>query len=270
MKWYTRTGIYQYAVKLLYGMKYMKKKTPKFDVMELIKAKVKEAQKAVEAECKDYTENTSELANKPQAAELTRVSNLYTRFEITQEQVSAFPTVTNTFGDIGGVNAVIEYMKSSDAKEARALLYYWEMGKGNRDLIPFEAYVIAAKMTRKKFMQILIGEISEQSDEESVLLAAVNHKAVVQTTIDIALSPDHEDSAKSREILHKHRSFLPTPKTQQVNIHGDMHQDNRNQSQQTANIGLFELDKGTDRISAAMDKFNSMKVIESEGEAVDE
>lgn len=199
------------------------------------------------------------------------LANVYMRFEITPQAVADFPNVTGTFPAVGGIGKVLEYLKSSNSKEARAILNYYSMYESKkREIIPFEAYLVAAKCTRKQFMQILIGEVSEQSNEEAVLLSAANHGAVVQTTIDIALDRGDDNVMRAQEILHKNRGFLPTPKTQSVSIYGNVNQDNRVNNSQNATIKILELEKGNDSISTAMDVFNAKRADYIEGDVVDE
>lgn len=254
-------------------------------IREMIKAAADIA--AAEIQCNDYTEPTP--ATPPEKTmlekalvrakrtpdELARLDNVYTRFEITAAQVEACPNISDAFDDIGGVVAVIEYLRSSDDGGAKELLRYWDMYKDSEDsaksIIPFEAYCVAAKMTKKKLMQVVMGEVCEQSDVASTLLAAAAHPKIVQKTISVAQS-DAFGAGDARKILHQHRGFLPTPKTQQVNIHGNLNQDNRQDNRQTANISLLELDKANERISRAVDRFNEARVIkesESEPEYID-
>lgn len=190
-----------------------------------------------------------------------RIEETYIRMEIKDEDVVAFPDVADSFDDIGGIPAVVQYLRSSDAKEAKDFLYYWDMISLNmRAVVPFEAYCVAAKMTKKRLMMIVMGEVCEQSDLASTMLAAAAHPRIVKKTIEIAES-ERDGATEARKILHQHRGFLPTPKTQQVTIHGNVNQDNRQDNSQTANISLMELDKSSDKISRAVDRFNESKVI---------
>lgn len=195
-------------------------------------------------------------------SELIKYEDALVRLEIApsakeaMELIESFPNITNAFSDIGGVPAVLEYLKSSDATEARTLLRKWgEIAPTTRELLPFEAFVVAAKCSRKRMLQIIIGEVSEQSSAEAVLLAAVKHKDIVQKTINVALSNDF-GATDARKVMHQHRKFLPTPKNQVVNIGGDMTVDNRQDNRQIANVSVASLDQARDKIAGAVDRFN--------------
>lgn len=222
---------------------------------------------AIQARAKELDSEASHIATpeKPilkavtkfSKSDLLRIEDAYVRLEITKEQVEAFPNITNALADIGGVPAVLEYLKSSDAKEAKELLRHWDQSTAIvRELLPFEAFVVAAKCSRKRMLQIIIGEVSEQSSAEAVLLAAVKHKEVVQKTVNVALS-DNYGADSARKMLLQHRKFLPLPKNQVVNVKdGNFIEDNS--THQEAHFH-GSMDDARERIGRANDRFNKTR-----------
>lgn len=202
---------------------------------------------------------------------LQRLEHAYIRMGITAEAVESYPVISSLFNDIGGVPAVMEYLRASHIPEAREMIRYWDMygdsEDGIKELIPFEAYCVAAKCTKKRVLQLIMGEICEQSDMASILMAAAAHPDVLKKTIEVAKS-DLYGSSEARKILHQNRGFLPTPKTQNVNIHGNLNQDNRQDNRQIANVSLSELDLMGEKISKSVDRFNESRIIDVDDEPI--
>lgn len=235
---------------------------PEITLEEQIAAMAAE-QEAVE-KCNDYTPPPAPVAKKDYRGDVA-VSNAYTRLEVTHEEVEAYPKVVEQFENIGGVEAVIEYLRGSDDRLAKELvrLYDTYQNAETKALIPFEAYCVSAKVTKKKLFQLVMGEVCEQSDTASTLLAAAFHPQIVKKTIDVALGYG-PDSGEARSVMHKHRGFLPTPKTQTVQIHGNLNQDNRQTTNNNATISVGELDLGFAKISKADDRFNEARIVKVE------
>jgi hypothetical protein len=241
-------------------------KAPKTPVIDPLLAKIQAAAaKLEEAERNDYTHYVKDEALiVKEDTNLVRVQAFYDRVGITSEEVAAFPCVTDNFKDVGGTDGVIRYFRGSEDKNAKEIVRLFDLNRGQTQLaIPFEAYCVAAKVTKKKFMQLLMGEVCEQSDVVSTLLAAQAHPDIVKKTVSVALS-DQFGANESRAILHKHRGFLPTPKTQQVNIHGNVNQDNRQDNSKNLIIPLGDLAIGSGKIAKATDRFNAARIVRSE------
>lgn len=194
-------------------------------------------------------------------ADTLKVEAAYVRMEVDRAMVESFPNITNSFRDIGGVEAVIGYLRASPSPEAKTVVRLWDQQMTSvRSLVPFEAYVVAAGCSRKRMLQIIIGEVSEQSNEEAALLSAVKHRDIVQKTVDVALS-DEYGSGEARKMLLQHRRFLPMPKNQV--IMGDViNHDNRQQNlnSQVANISVKSLEESRTRIGASTDRFNRDRI----------
>lgn len=243
------------------------KKTPKPGSLE---AKIQAAVEALETREAESVIITPEPEPETAVVQvdsetMQRVENAYVRMGITAEEVAAYPIVTTQFKDIGGVDGVVAYLRGSDDKVAREVLRNYDAisRSQTKAAIPFEAYCVAARVSKKKFFQVLMGEVCDQSDTVSTLLAASAHPEIVQKTIAIAKS-DAFGANEARSILHKHRGFLPTPKTQQVNIHGNVNQDNRQDNSKNVIIPLGDLAIGVRKISKATDRFNAARIVRSE------
>ncbi|MGH7181965.1 MAG: hypothetical protein ACREJN_08320 [Nitrospiraceae bacterium] len=251
----------------------MKARKPKIDPLEA--AVMAQIQARMEAETAEITRNdygqndpkTTELVPTG-SKELAKLDNFYIKLGITSADVAACPIISDTFKSIGGEEAVLDYLRASDDRTAKEIVRLYgsvpiQDGSGRKLPVPFEAFCVAAKVSRKKFLQLLVGEVSEQSDLMSNMLAASAHPKVVEETIRVATS-DEFGASEARSILHKHRGFLPTPKTQNVNIRGNLNQDNRVDNSQNATINIGDLEFGNEAIGKATDRFNEARVFKVE------
>lgn len=222
----------------------------------------------------DYTQNDHKTTEMVRISEDTalRLDNFYVLLGVTKEEVEEFPKITSIFESIGGVEAVIGYLRASDDRIAHDIVRLYGLvpihdvdihGNPYKLPVPFEALCVSAKVTKRKFFQILMGEVSDQSDMMSNILAANAHPKVVQETIRVAVS-DEWGAGEARSILHRHRGFLPTPKTQNVNIRGNASIDNRVDNSQNATINIGDLEFGNEAISKSVDRFNEVRVFKVE------
>lgn len=181
------------------------------------------------------------------------VAKLWERLEVMEEQVSKNPSITPILlKSLGSIEAVIEYLRGSDVKEAIELLRIWDLGSNKEhDLLPFEAYCLAAGSTPKKMMGIIMQAVMENANAAVELMLATAHPDIVQTTIDLAKTPKGGDE---RRIILQNRGTLPAPKNQVFNNYGSMTQDNR---KQVANVNVRQLEEDNDKIGLAGEKFNS-------------
>ncbi|MGH7184551.1 MAG: hypothetical protein ACREJN_21610 [Nitrospiraceae bacterium] len=222
--------------------------------------------------CNDYTLSAPESLGIQGNQAL--VANYYERTGITAEEVEAFPRITDCFEKLGGVDKVLQYLDGSDEPKAREIMRLHRLipvadGYGRKVPVPFEALCVIAKVSKKKFLQMLVGEVCEHSDAMSNLLAASAHPDIVQKTIEVAVSDDY-GASEARSILHKHRGFLPTPKTQQVNIRGNVNQDNRQTTNNNATVLIGDLEFDNEKISRAVDRFNEARVFKVEESDADD
>lgn len=240
------------------------------DELDELAFEAKVAAKIAETECNDYTPKPPESTTvvKKSKDELQKLEDFYLLLGTTPAEVEAYPKITSSFEAVGGVEGVLAYFRASDDRGAKEIVRLYGITPVKLD-VPFEAYCVSAKLSKKKVLQILIGEASEQSDNLSTLLAAIAHPKIVEKTIKVGLS-DEYGASEARNVLHKNRGFTPLPKSQQVNIHGNVHQDNRQDNSQNATINIGDLDLDNEKINRATDRFNESRVFKVENESEDE
>lgn len=108
------------------------------------------------------------------------------------------------------------YLKCTEALEARRIVdLYYGMDKNKRDLIPIEAYCLAAAVAPLTLLNIIVLACQRVSSQTSAMLAAISQPQIVEKTIERALTDDGFDD---RVVLHKATGFLPTPKSPSVNV----------------------------------------------------
>jgi hypothetical protein len=101
------------------------------------------------------------------------------------------------------------YLKCSAAPEAQKIVeVYYSMPKNQRDLVPIEAYCVAVNVDTLLVLDLITRACAAISRQSSTIIAAINHPAVVEKTVEIALT---DDGIKDRMILHKATGFLPSP-----------------------------------------------------------
>lgn len=109
------------------------------------------------------------------------------------------------------------YLAASDAPEARAILAARErISRGNRKLVPIEAFCIAAAVPPMRVLEVITATAVRLGAQASAIIAAVAHPKVVEKTVEMALT---DEGIEDRTTLHKHTGFLPMPKGSQTIIH---------------------------------------------------
>lgn len=108
------------------------------------------------------------------------------------------------------------YLKCSEAPEARKIVdLYYSLPKNQRDLIPIEGYCLAAGISTQLILELVTRTCATVSRQTSALIAAASHPAVVDKTVEMALT---DDGIEDRQTLHKAVGFLPTPKGAQIAV----------------------------------------------------
>lgn len=105
----------------------------------------------------------------------------------------------------------IDYLRLSANPEARkvlAMVDCRELRAADRKALTLEAYCLAAGVPPMNIIEILGGVLIRLGAQESSVIAAVHHPAVVARTVEQALGGD----TKSQSLLYKASGFLPTPK----------------------------------------------------------
>jgi hypothetical protein len=113
---------------------------------------------------------------------------------------------------IGPRLKVMETLKFSSDPSARSLLdKYLAIPPTVRCQLPIEAICLAARVDPTQILGCLILAARDASRAESALKTAMEHPAVIDSTVRSAklIGPD---GVKDREMMHKAVGWLPTPK----------------------------------------------------------
>ncbi len=183
-------------------------------------------------------------------------AKLWERLEISPEMLDKHPTITPILiNSLGNIPKVIDYLRGYDHKDAREVVRLWDLGsKNEHSVIPFEGYCLAAKSTPKQMMGVIMQAVVEQSDVATEFMLATAKTEVVAKTVKMAKTTKGYDE---RKIVLQNRGVMAAPKNQVFNNFGNVNQDNR---KQTA-VGLSQLDADNDKISEAVDQFNTQRVL---------
>src|SRR5258708_4009586 len=93
------------------------------------------------------------------------------------------------------------YLHSSDSPDAAAVLEcYHSLPKVFRELLPIEAFCIAANVSPMRILEAITAACVRLGAQASTLIAAVNHPRVVEKTVEMALT---DDGIEDRATLHK-------------------------------------------------------------------
>jgi hypothetical protein len=104
------------------------------------------------------------------------------------------------------------YLKCSSSPVARQITeLYYSLPKFKRDLIPIEAYCLAASADPLAIFHLIVEACRSISMQSSAIMAAVSHPQVVEATIERALDNEDKHSVRYVEMLHKATGFVPTP-----------------------------------------------------------
>lgn len=124
------------------------------------------------------------------------------------------------------------YLKCTNAPEAlRIVELYYSIAKSKRDLVPIEAYCIAASVHPLTLLNVIAKACQQVTAQTSAMIAAINHPRVVEKTVEMALTDGGETD---RMTLHKATGFIPTPRAPQTNIRLTQHANSSANSQSIA------------------------------------
>jgi len=184
------------------------------------------------------------------------VAETYERLGVSPEAVAVLPRIAHILKDLPhGIDQAIEFLRGSADPDARKwLAIYDEVPPSYRNLVPVEAYCLAANLTTKRVLELVTGACFEQSDASASLLAKASKPAIIRATVDSALIPGLHGT-QDRKMMHLHEGFVPVPKTSVVNVHGDVRTDNRIQS-----ISIGELSGIESQMAKIANRFNERMV----------
>lgn len=110
------------------------------------------------------------------------------------------------------------FLKCSDAPEAQKVLEEYsneKLTKGQRGVLPIEAFCLAAKVSPLRILEIIGGTAVRLSAQESMMISAMSHPKVVEKTVQMALT---DEGTYDRNVLHRATGFLPIPRSAQTTI----------------------------------------------------
>lgn len=121
----------------------------------------------------------------------------------------------------GGIPAAMEYLRTSDAPEARAFMSRYDditLPVMCREVLPLEAFAIASGVTGEQIISAVVNTARIRAAQHGSMLAAAAHPAIVEASSLMALTPEGTEHAMANL---KHMQFLPTSKGSQVNVQVD-------------------------------------------------
>jgi len=186
----------------------------------------------------------------------------YERLGVTESEVSTQVKITHIVASLkGGATGAIGYLRGCEHEDAKKILAaYDSIPFRHAVLLPIEAFCAASGITTKRALELITSACFEQSAQQTELLVRSMHPDIVQAGLMTAATPG-KDGVADRKMVYQHTNFTPMPKTQVVNVHGDVNaNDNRIQSISVGNLPAIE-----NKMNRISNRFNERMGI-SEGE----
>lgn len=171
-----------------------------------------------------------------------------TMLGVTKEQLDATPSISALVKrGAGSISEAVEALRSDDSPDARAFLAKWELVPASkRSQIRLEAYILAAGLTTRRFIEVLTGALLEHSTSVAKMVVAAAQPRVLESVVKAATDEQPifakdpmsgerivigrtNGDVKAQELFLKGTGFLPTPKGSSTTI-------NLQQTNQTANF----------------------------------
>lgn len=154
------------------------------------------------------------------------VEDGYKRLGVTPEQVRDVPQVSHHLRrlckaikvqDVHIPRDPLYYLRASDDPLVRRVLVARdEIPFGYARLLPWEAFCVKAGVPTPRLVQALTDVCKIMSRQFATVIAAVSHPAIVEKSVEIALTDEGE---KDREMLHRHAGFIqPASQHQPVSV----------------------------------------------------
>ena len=180
----------------------------------------------------------------------TKREESYERLGVTKKEVNAVPQISHILRELPGkLDQAIEFLRGSGEEDARRWLsVYDQLPPSVRSILPFEAFCVAAGISTKRMLEVITGACFEQSTATALLISKAAHPGLIKKSVEFARK---EQNWEDRKMLHQKEGFAPIPKTQVVNVQGDVNPDNRTQS-----ISVLQLGGVDSKMRTIEDKFN--------------
>lgn len=212
------------------------------------------------------------IAARPSKLKVDRVAEAYERLGVTQLDVDGLPQITPILnrlpgkGKSKGVNKAIEFLRGSAEPHARKwLAVYDSLPPSVSNLLPFEAFCLAADLAPKRVLEVITGACFEQSSSTSALLASSSHPDIVESTIRAAKNSQY--GGADRKMLHQHSGFIPVPKNQTTIISSGGVQNNTQDNSKNLTVGISAVPQIEDMMAKITNRFNTERLGLAAGDA---
>jgi len=145
------------------------------------------------------------------------------------------------------------YLKCSPGESARRIVaLYYSLPKNQREILPIEGYCLAVGVNPTDILETIVKAIASVSRQASAAIAAANHPAVVEKTVEMALT---DEGIEDRTTLHKAVGFLPTPKGSQITVNASAN------AASTAQAAALPAPPPEATIKRLIDRFNDARAL---------
>jgi hypothetical protein len=177
------------------------------------------------------TANSTVQFTKQASQPLTDAGLALKRLGLTERDVKGVPEVTSRVKEaLGSVKEAIELLRGDDSKDSLRFIEKWDsLSTRDQNNVILEHVIVAAKLTTRRFMELLAGAQFDHSSTVSKIFVARSQLRVLEATVKAATDQipitviDRETGessvvghtngdVKAMEIFHKITGALPTPK----------------------------------------------------------
>ena len=119
-------------------------------------------------------------------------------------------SLAHWFPRLGGLDAVLEYLRASDRPEAREILELWvSTSTTYRRVLPFEAFCVAAGVKPMDMFVIVAMQICFEGGDAEKALASITRGDAVDGWLERARTPG---GWRERRMLAQQIGFVPAGK----------------------------------------------------------
>jgi hypothetical protein len=131
---------------------------------------------------------------------------------LTEEDVKGVPEITPRVKEaMGSVKEAILLLRGDDAPDSRAFIEKWDsLSARDQSNCRLEHVITAAKLTTRRFMELLAGASFDHSATVSKIFISQSQLKVMKSTVKAATAA--KGDVKAMEIFHKITGAMPTPK----------------------------------------------------------